>query len=277
MRRNNWPINSSRGLPLLYLIGKAKSLLKCTILWRPIVAIVEPQVQRFYLRTAARAFTLILRLLVGEIKASFLVLNISSLQPWVRGLPDWGCTVIGECYCSGQFNNINPTTVMRDLAESAWLAKRCGWKAHEMMWSIHRDNKRLDRVGQGTSSRFTHLPHVQLENLVYFSLLTDTHTQALGKIWSRTGAIPMGGPFSAQSADPQSVWGAKQRVDLMRRLGTLACSPRGHPVLHTPRGNTLPLAQFQDNVLLGARGPSAATEMQYVCETLSELWDQGFA
>ena len=198
MRRSNWPINSSCGLPLLYLIGKAKSLLKCTILWRPIAAIVEPQVQRFHLRTAARAFTLLLRLLVEEIKASFLVLNISSLQPWVHGLPDWSCTVIGECDYSGQFNNINPTTVMRDLAEStAWLAKHRWWKAHEMIWSIHRDNKKLDRAGQGTSSRFTHLPHIQLENLVYFSLLTDTHTQASRKIWSRTGAIPMGGPFSA--------------------------------------------------------------------------------
>ena len=56
-------------------LGKAKSLLKGTILWRPIAAIVQPQIQRFYLRNAARAFTLFLRLLVEEITASFLVLG----------------------------------------------------------------------------------------------------------------------------------------------------------------------------------------------------------
>ena len=81
MRKNKWPINPSCSLPLLYLIGKGKSLLKCRILWRPIAAVVEPQVQRFYLRTAARAFTLLHRILTEEIRASFLVLNIPGLQP----------------------------------------------------------------------------------------------------------------------------------------------------------------------------------------------------
>ena len=81
MRKNKWPVNTDRTLPLLYLPGKAKSLTKQCILWRPIAAIVEPQVQRFYLRTAARAFTLLLRLLVSEILGVFLVLKISDLQP----------------------------------------------------------------------------------------------------------------------------------------------------------------------------------------------------
>ena len=46
----------------------------------------------------------------------------------------------------------------------------------------------------------------------------------------------MGGPFSAQSADLRSVWGAKTRVDLMRKLGHLSFSPRGHPLWsNTPR------------------------------------------
>ena len=125
----------------------------------------------------------------------------------------------------------------------------------------------------GTSSRFTHLLHQDLENLVYFSLLTDTYTQASGKVWSRTGAIPMGGPFSAQSADLRSIWAAKQRKDLMRRIGQLSFSPRGYPLWTTPRGNTVSLAQFRDNILVGARGPSPAHEMQYVCDTLSEVWD----
>ena len=274
IQQNKWPVNTSRTLPLLYLLGKAKSLIKQTILWRPIAAVVEPQMQRFFLRTAARAFTLLLKLLVQEITASFLVLRITDLQPWVHGLPDWGCTVIGECDCSGQFNHVTPQSVMSDLTASVkWLSKKRRWNANELIWSIHRDNKSLDRAGMGTTSRFTHLLHQDLENLVYFSLLTDTYTQASGKVWSRTGAIPMGGPFSAQSADLRSIWAAKQRTDLMRRIGQLSFSPRGHPLWTTPRGNTVSLAQFRDNILVGARGPSPAHEMQNVCDTLSEVWD----
>jgi hypothetical protein len=162
---------------------------------------------------------------------------------------------------------------MSDLGASVkWLAARRRWNAQELVWSIHRDNKKLDRAGKGTSSRFHYIAHRDLENLVYFSLLTDTYTQASGQIWSRTGAIPMGGPFSAQSADLRSVWGAKTRVDLMRRLGNLSFSPRGHPLWSTPRGNTISLAQFRDNVVVGARGPTAKSEMQQVCNTLSEVW-----
>ena len=157
--------------------GKAKSLTKQCILWCPIAAIVEPQVQRFYLQTAARAFTLLLRLLVSEILGAFLVLKISDLQPWIHDLSDWQCTTIGEADCSGQFNNISPLSVMKDLQESIrWLAKRRHWNANNLVWSIHRDNQKLDRARMGTCSHFTHIRHTELENLVYFSLLTNTHT-----------------------------------------------------------------------------------------------------
>ena len=83
----------------------------------------------------------------------------------------------------------------------------------------------------------------------------------------------MGGPFSAQSADVRSIWGAKRRVDLMRTLGNLQFSPRGHPLWHTPCGNILSLAHFRDNVLVGARGRSASAEMQRVCDTLFQVWE----
>ena len=130
------------------------------------------------------------------------------------------------------------------------------WKAEEMVWSI-RPNKQLDRAGVGTTSRFFHLPYTTLENLVYFSLLIDTYSQASGKLWSRTGAIPMGGPFSAQSADLRSIWGVQQHTHLMGRMGNLSFSPRGHPLWTTPRGNVLSLAQFRDNVLVGPKGLTA--------------------
>ena len=260
-------------IPLLYLLGKAKKLLRGTTLWRPIAAVIEPQIRRFYLRTAARAFTVILRLLTEEIFASFLLLKITDLRPWRHGLSDWECEVIGEADCSDQFNRVHPLSVMADFSAAAkWLAKKRHWKAQEMVWCIHSDNKQLDRAGVGSTSHFVHLPHKTLENLVYFSLLTDTYSQASGMLWSRTGAIPMGGPFSAQSVDLRSIWGAKLRTDLMRRLGNLSFSPRGHPLWTTPRGNVLSLAQFRDNVLVGAKGPTACHEMQHVCHTLIELW-----
>ena len=63
-----------------------------------------------YLRTA---FTLFLRLVTAERIASFLVLHISDLQPWIHGLSDRGCTVLDECDCSGQFNDISPATGMK--------------------------------------------------------------------------------------------------------------------------------------------------------------------
>ena len=73
-------------------------LLRGTALWRPIVAVIEPQIQCFYLRTAARAFTVFLRLLTREICASFLVLKITELQPWIHGLSDWECEVIENAF-----------------------------------------------------------------------------------------------------------------------------------------------------------------------------------
>ena len=99
---------------------------------------------------------------------------------------------------------------MPDLAESVkWLAKKRRWNTQELVWSIHRDNKALERAGLGISSRFTHLLHQDLESLVYFSLLAESYTQASGQVWSRTGAIPMGGLFSAQNANVRSIWCAR--------------------------------------------------------------------
>ena len=81
IRKNKWPINTAHSLRLSYLLGKAKILTQGCILWRPTAAIVEPPLQRFFLRAAARAFSLLLRLLTKEIRASFLVLKISDLHP----------------------------------------------------------------------------------------------------------------------------------------------------------------------------------------------------
>ena len=44
------------------------------------------------------------------------------------------------------------------------------------MWSVHRDNRRLDHVGQGNIDCFFHLSKRDLENIVHFPLMTDTYT-----------------------------------------------------------------------------------------------------
>ena len=111
---------------------------------------------------------------------------------------------------------------MTSLSEAVtWLQKRRRWSAADTVWSIHGDNKNLDWASKGTSDRFLHMAHRDLENLVYFSLMTNMFTQASRGVWDRQGAIPMGAPFSVQAADLRSVWGVKQLGDLMRRLGRL--------------------------------------------------------
>ena len=122
VKKNSWPANPSSLLPLLYLIGKAKSLVKCSILWRPIAAVVEPQIECFCLRMAARAFTLLLRTLISEIPGCGLVLRISDMNDWFHGLSEWECQVIAEAICLGQFNNIKPQDVMTSLSEASHLA-----------------------------------------------------------------------------------------------------------------------------------------------------------
>ena len=79
VKKNGWPADPSRCIPMLYLLGKVKILLRGIVLWRPSSAVVEPQLQRFYLRTAATAFTLFLQLLIEELCTLFLVLKISDL------------------------------------------------------------------------------------------------------------------------------------------------------------------------------------------------------
>ena len=58
----------------------------------------------------------------------------------------------------------------------------------------------------------------------------------------------------------------------MRTLGDLQLSPRRLPFWHTPHCNVVSLAQFRDNVFVGARGKSAPREMQRVCTLLSQVW-----
>ena len=82
----------------------------------------------------------------------------------------------------------------------------------------------------------------------------------------------MGGPFSAQGADLHSVWQAKKKCHFLRRLGTLRFSETLQPLWDTPRGNTVSLAQFRDNILTAATGPTCKSEMAHVCSALTQAW-----
>ena len=120
------------------------------ILWRPITASPSPVVAR-RLRIAARAFTCFLRTLLSELPACFLVLNLNDMGGWINKLGDWSVAVIGEADCKEQFNNVRLQVVIQHMREAAqWLRKRRN-EATTLGWSIHKDNKKLDRAGAGPS------------------------------------------------------------------------------------------------------------------------------
>ena len=173
-------------------------------------------------------------------------------------------------HCTGRLlrsvNKIKPQNFITSLFEAVtWLQKRRQWSAGDTVWSIRHDNKNLDRAGKGTSNRFFHMAHTDLENLVYFSLMTDTFTQASGRVWDRQGVIPMDGPLNAQAAYLRSMWGIKQRVDLI--------SQRGRTLWLTPTAHVISLSQFRDNVMVAARGPTAKFTMRPVTDPLTQIWD----
>ena len=131
------------------------------------------------------------------------------------------------------------------------------------MWSIHRDCKALDRAGKAASASLWHLSHEELESLVRFSL------RCAESLWKRSGAIPMGGSFSAQCADLHSIWAMKKNVDIMKQFGKpVRTAP--FPLWETPAGNMVSLSQFRDNVNVAATGPMPPQEMSRVCSALSD-------
>ena len=112
---------------------------------------------------------------------------------------------------------------------SAWLYQKKRWRAEDFVWSISRTHKKLDRVGKATNQSFDIMPHTQLVDLVRFDLTENNKCKAAGRIWVRTGCIPMGGPFSAQAAGLHSLWPAFQKNHLFRALGSLVVSDAGYP------------------------------------------------
>ena len=107
-----------------------------------------------------------------------------------------------------------------------------------------------------------------------FELTENNMLQAVGTLWQREGIIPMGGPFSAQSADLRTLWKVKRAGKKLRDWGALNISDEGY--VYWQRGPLwFSLCQFRDNVLFASnQRPGAHTHIiQTVAETLSRVWD----
>ena len=253
----DWQKNPMGKLALLYLIGRAKSLYKPDWLWRPIAALPQPLLPKKELKIAARATTCMLRLLSKEVPGNIMVHSVNSVAAWFQWLPSIGCSYLVELDCKDQFNHVPPSQVLSHLKGATdWLAKRRRWRMQDIVWSVHRESKRLDRAGQGKSSKFWYITQQRLMDTIEFELVNNNYVVAGGDVWQRPGCIPMGGSFSPQSADLHCQWGVYKHRHLFRRLGQLHIGDSGFAYWDTPWG-VLSLCQFRDNVLMATSFPDS--------------------
>ena len=110
-------------------------------------------------------------------------------------------------------------------------------------------------------------------SLVEFSLAQDNVVLACGAPWRRSGAIPMGGSFSAQSTDLHCVWICKQMVSHVRQLSDVSRTDSGILQWLFPGGDTVALRQLRDNLMVASKGPSPHIVMYPVCMTMKSIWN----
>ena len=219
--------------------------------------------------------TRFLRYLGDEIPCNILLHSVRDVSRWYASLDEIGVTHISEIDRKDQFNKIPPTTVLSHIdAASAWLTKRRRWRAKEIVWSIHKDHKQLDRAGQGASGKFWYMTHEDPCAVLKFEMSKNTYVQANGKVWGRGHCIPMGGSFSAQSADLHSCWGLYQARRFLRSLGSLHFTSAGFPYWVNQQG-CVSLCQFRDNVLIASNyGDNSHTRLVHdMCTALGEAWN----
>ena len=137
----------------------------------------------------------------------------------------------------------------------------CGWRMEETTWSLHKKCKRLDRAGRGNSTNFWYITHEGLVKTVEWEMSNNTYIISAGKLWTRQDCIPMGGSFSAQSANLHSLWSVYTYTDsthrhLFRQLGTLKIAEQGFIYWENARGK-VSLQQFRDNILIASTYPDS--------------------
>ena len=267
--------NKHGKLCVLYVLAKAKSRRTGKWVFRGISASPAPVLQQRQLRKGARAFTCMLRMWQAEIRHNFQHTDTQSVSGWLHFVAQKGARAITEVDCKKQFDNIHPRDVTRAFEKATkWLTKKRRWRQQQLHWWIHRDTPKLDRSGVATSEKFWVLTHNHLSAMLNFELLHNNVLQAVGQLWSRKVSIPMGGPFSAQSADLHTLWGVKKNGKRMKDWGNMNLSEDGY-IFWTRGTMWFSLAQFRDNVLLATNlSPGTRTTLvQEVCDLLASIWN----
>ena len=113
----------------------------------------------------------------------------------------------------------------------------------------------------------------QLIALVDFALPRDNVVLATGEPWRRGGAISMGGPWSAQSADLHYVWRCKKLVAKLPDMGHMTVRDTGLFQSTLATGDLIALQQFHDNLMVAAKGPIPHSTMYTVCHAMESVWD----
>ena len=113
---------------------------------------------------------------------------------------------------------------------SNWLYKKRRRRQANLQWSVNRDSLKLDRAGQTTNSRFWCISHDLLTRLLNFEMQKNNVLQAVGTLWRRDTSIPMGGPFSTQSANVHTLWRVRCAGKKLRDRGTLSVFEEGYPL-----------------------------------------------
>ena len=98
----------------------------------------------------------------------------SEVGSWFRYLDSIGAKHITEIECKDQFNKIKPAQVVSHLA-SQWLTCRKQRRASELIWSFHKEQRKLDRVGKDALGKFWYLGHEDLVKMVSFELTENIH------------------------------------------------------------------------------------------------------
>ena len=178
-----WNANPRARLCVLYIIGKAKSLIKGHWLWRPIVVYPEPQIRKRGLRTAARVFTCFLKHLVQEIPNSFQVPRVNDVAALVQWANQENMCCIVELDCKEQFNKIQPKWIGEHMSEGvAFLTKRRRWRMGDVTWSVHHSVPALDKPGVRTNKSFGYITHDELSRYVSFELEKNSKCWSVGKL-----------------------------------------------------------------------------------------------
>ena len=219
--------NPKGRLCILYVLAKAKSLRTGKWVFRGMSASPAPVLNGRQLRLAARSFTCMLRLLQKEITHNFQCADIKQVAGWFRFISQKGALSLTEMDCKKQFDTINPRAILRSFKEaSSWIYKKRRWRQVNLQWSVSKESAKLDRAGQATNTRFWCITHDLLSRLLKFELTENNMLQAVGTLWKMEGSIPMGGPFSAQSADLHTLWKIKRAGKKLRAWGELNISTR---------------------------------------------------